>query len=921
MERETDARLAKAARGGDKDAFSRLVERHYGAIYGLAYASVGNWSAAEDIAQEAFLVAYANLRRLRVPGVFLMWLRRIVRNLSQDWIRSEVYRRKLAERMKIEGEHNSVSNDSPAAHLGRQERYSEAWDALQTLSSNVREAMVLFYIEGKSTAEAAHSLGVTENAVRTRLYQGRKKLREHLETRIEAELKQGPPDSAAERILAALALGPAMPQLGHAAAGAGLGIWIHHLGHGGANVLLKMVLSSAASTKVAAGTAVIALMAAGVYFGAMTSRNQPPTAQPGDILHTSVVEQTEESPSFAETVPELEQRIAATLPEVTESPNLDRPEPEPGEILDPAQYCSIAGTITDDLGEPIPDARVIVIAPGYESHTELPYAYHDKFTDRSHHFHATTNRTGEYVVTGIRFVGETVVEAHADGYVVGRVSSTTPLGHQPEWIRLAPGDTMKNVDITLGSDPLFLKGRIRAADGSPVADAIVCSMGSWNAKSKVDCPALVYTDESGDFSIGYRPDIERCNLEMRSTAHGRYTFTDIPVDDEEVELWFGDTSTLTGTVTYSDDRPAAGLVVLLGGGVRTPMGPRGAFVRAFATEYTAVVDSQGRYLIPDIDPGQAYYAMVATRDRTPLTAEQRVDGFAPGDSAVWDCVLHSAIVIRGRVLGEQSGKSLADVCVRCEKNGKWIKGGNMFVNADGSYEFHLLTGPGTYSLYATYEDRSSKRLEDTYGKNFDLRGGENITIDLTLPDPFTHSFRVVDAYGNPISGARINRGPGLHRKATDKDGRVSWSGFEPDREAYVCISHPDFVSARSPRFVGQPGEVLPEETIMLYRQSGVAGVALDEHGNAISNTLLIISAYYDGDKLDGTGGKTDSQGAFLVSWGVPTALVTFEMTLVDESHIPRYFWISGPVECVAGHIMDFGEIVFSPAQEQTGDDK
>jgi len=72
MVSDTDARLAKAARAGDKQAFSRLVERHYRAIYGLAYASVGNWSAAEELTQEAFLVAYANLQRLRVPGVFLM---------------------------------------------------------------------------------------------------------------------------------------------------------------------------------------------------------------------------------------------------------------------------------------------------------------------------------------------------------------------------------------------------------------------------------------------------------------------------------------------------------------------------------------------------------------------------------------------------------------------------------------------------------------------------------------------------------------------------------------------------------------------------------------------------------------------------------------------------------------------------------
>jgi DNA-directed RNA polymerase specialized sigma24 family protein len=57
MAQPLDAELVEAAREGDEKAFARLVERNYRMVYGLAFSRAGNWSAAEDIAQETFLVA------------------------------------------------------------------------------------------------------------------------------------------------------------------------------------------------------------------------------------------------------------------------------------------------------------------------------------------------------------------------------------------------------------------------------------------------------------------------------------------------------------------------------------------------------------------------------------------------------------------------------------------------------------------------------------------------------------------------------------------------------------------------------------------------------------------------------------------------------------------------------------------------
>lgn len=65
--KEPDEHLAAAAQTGDTEALSALVDRHYRKVYALAYSALGDRCAAEDIAQEAFLVAYTNLIHFANP--------------------------------------------------------------------------------------------------------------------------------------------------------------------------------------------------------------------------------------------------------------------------------------------------------------------------------------------------------------------------------------------------------------------------------------------------------------------------------------------------------------------------------------------------------------------------------------------------------------------------------------------------------------------------------------------------------------------------------------------------------------------------------------------------------------------------------------------------------------------------------------
>jgi hypothetical protein len=71
-----DGELVGSTLAGDPEAYKQLVTRYQGHVYALAYSLVGNWSDAQDLAQETFIRAYSNLDKLREPGRFAPWLRR-----------------------------------------------------------------------------------------------------------------------------------------------------------------------------------------------------------------------------------------------------------------------------------------------------------------------------------------------------------------------------------------------------------------------------------------------------------------------------------------------------------------------------------------------------------------------------------------------------------------------------------------------------------------------------------------------------------------------------------------------------------------------------------------------------------------------------------------------------------------------------
>ncbi len=173
MSDEEDARDAARTLDGDLDAFGRIVGRWQGTLRALAFRFSGDTHLAEDLAQNAFLLAFRRLRQWRGEGRFGSWLLATALN---------VYR--SARRVKAGHDPAREPNAEPAAPTeearGEGERRAGIHRAVLGLPGPYRDAILVFYFFEANTKQAALLLGVPEGTLKARLSRGRDLLREAL---------------------------------------------------------------------------------------------------------------------------------------------------------------------------------------------------------------------------------------------------------------------------------------------------------------------------------------------------------------------------------------------------------------------------------------------------------------------------------------------------------------------------------------------------------------------------------------------------------------------------------------------------------------------------------------------------------------------------------------------------------------------
>jgi RNA polymerase sigma factor (sigma-70 family) len=163
----TDTELLNELRRGAASAMEMMVFRYHGPIYAYLYRMLNSKQLAEDFTQECFLRAMESIRKKRLPELLRPWLYRIAANLCRDhWRRSST----RGELLQDPAEAEYPADESVASIFDLQEERERVVEAVQRLSPEKRNVIVLRFYQELKLDEIAGILDIPLSTVKSRLY-------------------------------------------------------------------------------------------------------------------------------------------------------------------------------------------------------------------------------------------------------------------------------------------------------------------------------------------------------------------------------------------------------------------------------------------------------------------------------------------------------------------------------------------------------------------------------------------------------------------------------------------------------------------------------------------------------------------------------------------------------------------------------
>ena len=165
-----DVELAALAAAGDRSAFGELVRRHGSAVRGLLRRMGAPAAEADDVAQDAFLIAFERVGEFRGQGTFVAWVRKIA---ARAYLRRLQRERKIAALTAADEAEDVAATPDAAGRM-------DLDDALRGLGAAERICVSMCYGAGLSHAEAADALNLPLGTVKSHVKRGLEKLRARL---------------------------------------------------------------------------------------------------------------------------------------------------------------------------------------------------------------------------------------------------------------------------------------------------------------------------------------------------------------------------------------------------------------------------------------------------------------------------------------------------------------------------------------------------------------------------------------------------------------------------------------------------------------------------------------------------------------------------------------------------------------------
>lgn len=184
-----DLDLVARCKQGDADALEPLVEKYQRKMVNIAYRITGSYEDACEVAQDAFVSAYKNLKNFRGDSQFSTWLYSITVNLAKNRAqktRTEAGRQAFSLNDTLKTDTGEISDDLPSVDPSALDRLEQkdiqhaVQECINGLEHDFRTVVVLREIQGFAYSEIGDILKIAEGTVKSRLFRARDLLRDCL---------------------------------------------------------------------------------------------------------------------------------------------------------------------------------------------------------------------------------------------------------------------------------------------------------------------------------------------------------------------------------------------------------------------------------------------------------------------------------------------------------------------------------------------------------------------------------------------------------------------------------------------------------------------------------------------------------------------------------------------------------------------
>jgi protocatechuate 3,4-dioxygenase beta subunit len=453
-----------------------------------------------------------------------------------------------------------------------------------------------------------------------------------------------------------------------------------------------------------------------------------------------------------------------------------------------------------------------------------------------------TDGEGNYRFPGVSAVGDILLIAAADGYC--------PLRSQLDYIRA--GETYDGVDFLLDAEVGRVAGHVLTDTHGPIAGALVeVFTGPSNSKH------MTVTDEQGAFSIALTA-VGEVALRATKAGYGTQQFPHITVGMEQLELILVASGAIAGRVTDKQRLPKEGLNVIVSPEMPEQFGGAGESVWSNSVK----TDENGQYHVKDLSEAYTYMVRIPYTVRELLPENRSLEGLAAYvhsqlqqeremDKLVLATLPEAAIALRegvrvyagqvttidlvvdtndtmpalvyGYVTEPKSGLPVSPVRVQAFWSetaaiGTFLAGTT--TDVDGFYQLYMPTIIRREKVWIS----AGYRL-DTPVASLEVEPGSSKELNLSVAAPITVPVRCIDEAGNPVGGEEVEVGVGIAMWPVSADGRVTIYGLAPGR-TYLVGAQMRGAEGReihlgvSAPFSGEPGETVPEVTILCRRAFG-----------------------------------------------------------------------------------------------------